>query len=325
MTQGYIFHDMMLGRIMDFVDDDTYLMLVSDHGFQPDHLRPRVIPSEPAGPAYEHSPYGVFVLKGPGIKKDEIVYGASLLDVTPTILKIFDLPVGEDMDGKVLEQVFTTSQPTKTISSWEAVEGDCGMHSKTVGEDESIAERALQQLIDLGYIEAPSGNADENRRKTHDECQFNLAKALIDGGFVERSIPILEKLYKNNPNVSRYAMLLATSYQTMTRLPECRKVIESMRTREMFDDATLDVMEGSLLLGERQPIRAIKLFKKVENQLTHPNPQVQLQIARGYIQLKRWQDAERALQRKKKKDPHHADAYALLGRVYLLDRLFDPY
>ena len=30
VTAGYRFHDLMLGRILDFVDDDTYLMIVSD-------------------------------------------------------------------------------------------------------------------------------------------------------------------------------------------------------------------------------------------------------------------------------------------------------
>ena len=50
-------------------------MLISDHGFHPDHLRPSYITAEPASPATEHSQYGIFCIKGPGIKKDEIIYG----------------------------------------------------------------------------------------------------------------------------------------------------------------------------------------------------------------------------------------------------------
>ncbi len=45
------------------------VILMSDHGFHPDHLRPNRIPDIPAGPAAEHSPYGIFVMAGPGIKK----------------------------------------------------------------------------------------------------------------------------------------------------------------------------------------------------------------------------------------------------------------
>ena len=86
---GYQYHDMMLGRLLELAGDDTTVILMSDHGFHPDHLRTQVIPSEPAGPAIEHRDYGIFLAKGPGIKKDEVVHGAGLMDVTPTILKMY--------------------------------------------------------------------------------------------------------------------------------------------------------------------------------------------------------------------------------------------
>ncbi len=323
VAEGYIFHDMMLGRILDFVNEDTTIMLVSDHGFQPDHLRPRGIPKEPAGPAYEHSPYGIFVMKGPGIKKDEIIYGANLLDVTPTILNVLDLPVGEDMDGKVLGQIFESPKEIETITSWEVVEGECGMHPKEMADNEDMAAMALQQLVDLGYIEKPGKDPEENRKKARDECQFNLAKAYIDGGLTEKSIPILEKLYRENSEVSRYAFLLAVSYQTMNELKKCRAVIEDMRDKEMFSDTTLDVMEGSLLLGEGQPIKAIKLFKKAEKALDDPQTRMHLQIARGYMMLQRWEDAERALLRELVVDNDNAQAHAMLGTVYLRDMYYN--
>ena len=95
VTTGYIYHDMMLGRMLEFVGDDVTVILMSDHGFHPDHLRPKQIPAEPAGPAAEHRDFGIFVACGPGIKQDELVHGASLLDIAPTILTIFGLPIGE--------------------------------------------------------------------------------------------------------------------------------------------------------------------------------------------------------------------------------------
>ena len=36
----------------------------------------------------------------------KLVFGASLLDITPTILTMFDLPIGKDMDGKPLLKHF---------------------------------------------------------------------------------------------------------------------------------------------------------------------------------------------------------------------------
>ena len=40
VNAGYMFHDMMLERTLSMVDDDTVVMIVSDHGFHSDHLRP---------------------------------------------------------------------------------------------------------------------------------------------------------------------------------------------------------------------------------------------------------------------------------------------
>ncbi|MFO1433854.1 MAG: hypothetical protein U1F76_27780 [Candidatus Competibacteraceae bacterium] len=103
MVDGaYQFHDLMLGALLALTGEDTTVIIVSDHGFHPDHLRPKELPNEPAGPAEEHRTFGVFAMKGLGIKRDRLVYGASLLDITPTILTLYGLPLGRDMDGKPL-------------------------------------------------------------------------------------------------------------------------------------------------------------------------------------------------------------------------------
>ena len=103
---AYRFHDLMLGTLLRIAGDDTTVILLSDHGFHPDHLRPRAVSNEPAGPADEHRPFGIFAMKGPGIKQDELIFGANLLDVAPTVLSLFGLPVGADMDGRVLAEAF---------------------------------------------------------------------------------------------------------------------------------------------------------------------------------------------------------------------------
>ena len=123
ISSAYRYHDMMLHTLMQMAGPDTLVVLVSDHGFHSDHLRPKRIPKTPAGPAVCHRDLGIIGLYGPGIKKDERIYGASLLDVTPTILTAMGLPVGEDMDGKPLVQAFETPPEITTIKSWEDVPG----------------------------------------------------------------------------------------------------------------------------------------------------------------------------------------------------------
>jgi predicted AlkP superfamily phosphohydrolase/phosphomutase len=68
VSMAYQFHDQMLGTLLEKAGGDVTTILTSDHGFHPDHLRVREIPSVPAGPAVEHRDFGVFVMKGADIK-----------------------------------------------------------------------------------------------------------------------------------------------------------------------------------------------------------------------------------------------------------------
>jgi predicted AlkP superfamily phosphohydrolase/phosphomutase/tetratricopeptide (TPR) repeat protein len=317
VTAGYRFHDMMLGRILSLAGEDTTIMLISDHGFHPDHLRPDGIPKEPAGPAYEHSPYGILCLKGKGIKKDEIVYGASLLDITPTILSLFGLPTADDMDGKVLLNVFDKPIDVDQIPSWENTSTDNTTKDATYKEDINMEEQMLDQLEALGYIEKQRGDLSKRIKKTEDECQFNLAKSYLDGGKRKEAIPILEKLYNQNPGVSRYAIRLATCYQSIGELKKCREVIDKIRKLEIYEGAVLDILEGSLLMGEKQPLKALKLLKSTEDKVPAHHSRLYYQIAVCYVMLKRWKDAERALKKELELDYDHALAHQLLGSVYL--------
>ncbi len=49
----------------------------------------------------EHEVNGILIMKGPNIKKNKLI-SADVIDVTPTILYLFDLLIGRDMDGRVL-------------------------------------------------------------------------------------------------------------------------------------------------------------------------------------------------------------------------------
>ena len=120
---------MMLERLLQLAGPETTVVLCSDHGFESGAQRPRGVPREPAGPAVWHRQYGILVMAGPGIKRDERIYGASLIDIAPTVLTLFGLPVGEDMDGRPLLEAFETTPKVETIPSWEDRPGDAGMHA----------------------------------------------------------------------------------------------------------------------------------------------------------------------------------------------------
>src|SRR5262249_35676089 len=177
---AYRFHDMMLEALLALAGPEATVMLVSDHGFHSDHLRPRGIPREPAGPAVQHRPFGIFCLKGAHIKQDERIYGATLLDVTPTILTLFGLPVAEDMDGRVLVQAFEETPRIERIPSWENEPGDCGMHPADLRMDPAASQAVLQQLVALGYIQPLTDDQTKAAAICQREARYNLARDYLD-------------------------------------------------------------------------------------------------------------------------------------------------
>ncbi|MBE7158244.1 MAG: alkaline phosphatase family protein, partial [Rhodospirillales bacterium] len=148
---AYRFHDMMLARLLQLAGPDTTVILCSDHGFESGAQRPRGIPREPAGPAAWHRQYGIFAMAGEGIRKDERIYGASLIDLAPTILTLFGLPVGQDMDGRPLLEAFENPPPLKTVPSWDDVPGEGGAHKPGQSIDRDQAQELMQQFAALGY------------------------------------------------------------------------------------------------------------------------------------------------------------------------------
>ena len=74
-------------------------------------------------------------MAGPCVRQDERIYGASLIDIAPTVLTLFDLPIGEDMDGRPLLEAFEETPEVKRIPSWEEIPGESGMHTGSLELD----------------------------------------------------------------------------------------------------------------------------------------------------------------------------------------------
>jgi len=230
---AYRFHDMMLETLLNLAGPEATVLLVSDHGFHSDHLRPRGIPAEPAGPAVQHRPFGIFCMKGQHIQQDERIYGATLLDVTPTILTLFGLPVGTDMDGRVLVQAFEEPPQIARIPSWEQEPGECGMHPSDLRMDPAAAQAVLQQFVALGYIQPPSEDQSKAVASAVREANYNLARDYLDCGRPDDALPLLEDLAKNDPKQARFQMHLAQCYLALSRRAEAKQILQALITADL--------------------------------------------------------------------------------------------
>lgn len=218
---AYRLHDMMLARLIHLAGPDTTVMVVSDHGFHSDHLRPRFTPQIPAGITVWHRPHGIFAASGPGFLEDELVHGASLLDITPTALTLFDLPVGEDMEGKVLLNALRDPSEIKTIPSWEATPMQAGGASDSMLLSQTESQLLLEQFEALGYIEPSSTGGDEGVASTIRENNWTLARACMDGSRFEQALPQVHRVKR--PFETRVFREIECSNQRVFASPsDCR-------------------------------------------------------------------------------------------------------
>lgn len=231
VSAGYVYHDMMLARLLELAGEETTVILMSDHGFHPDHLRPQGLPAEPGGPAAEHRELGIFVMRGSGIKQDQLVHCASLLDVTPTILTLFGLPVGEDMDGHPLVDAFEDPPEVESIESWDDEPGEDGQHPPDRRLDATESRESLEQLIALGYIERPPENQEKAVDQTVCEQNYNLARSYMDAGLHGKAAPLLAELYQDYPLEFRFGIQLAICLRVLEMTDELALIVDDLNAR----------------------------------------------------------------------------------------------
>lgn len=306
VTGAYRFHDMMLERLLQLAGPQTTVILLSDHGFLSDHLRPRVGTSGFEDPAAWHRSHGIFCLKGPGVLADERIYGTSLLDVVPTILTLFGLPVGEDMDGKAPIQAFETPPKVERIPTWENVPGEAGMHPPDLREDPVAAQQAMQQLVDLGYIRPPGADMQKTISQVIDHLQFHLGLTLLHYGSPLEAAKIFEGLLSTHPDDKLYGFPLAQAYFRANSLPQARAILEKF-LKQHENLPAMELMLGSLLQAEGHTEDALVHLHKAEA-LAPTLPQLHLRLGSAYLAGRQFKQAEGAFRKVLEMDSDHAEA-----------------
>ena len=311
----YRFSDMMLKRLLELCNEDTTVLLCSDHGFQSGVNRPVGTPREPAGPAVWHRQYGIFVMKGPNIKQDELIHGASLIDIAPTVLVTLGLPVGQDMDGRPLLEVFEEPPEVQYIPSWEDVPGDSGMHQNEPDLDAAEAEELLKQFVALGYIDDPGDDKEKQQESADNESKYNLARSLIFASESASAVPILAELVNRHPWETRYiiqwigACDKAGYHKLANRIIEAAFDLRSTRNLQV----KLIWCRNQLALKQNEQ-KVLDVLGDVVERATRPGHLNQ--AAQIFRKLRRWYDAESVYQKALALNEDNAEAWSGLAAIY---------
>jgi predicted AlkP superfamily phosphohydrolase/phosphomutase len=94
-----------------------------------------------------HYPEGILIASGPNIRPG-VRIRASLVDMAPTILYLLDLPIPDDMDGRVALEMLTLEREPRVIPASEYM-------PPTGKQEYSEEEKALieERLRALGYLQ----------------------------------------------------------------------------------------------------------------------------------------------------------------------------
>ncbi len=296
-VEAYYRHaDDLTARLIEGLRPTT-VIVCSDHGFRTGGDRPGTDSRIGYGQAADwHRKYGVLILSGRPFREGVVLDEASVLDITPTILTMYGLPIGEDMDGRPIagafEPEFLKEHPVVYIPTWEgeAIDsrqrggGDGARGTAPSGDPDGDAERR-EKLRSLGYLALDTPNSHNNRgllllaENKFDEAirefkiaiaaeedlgtaRLNLARALYKKKDFGAAIRILNEHLKKQPRSKEAENLLGNIAMDQGRLDEA----EARFKKALEYEANYTDARNSLgLLYDRlgRPADALREFNAV--------------------------------------------------------------
>lgn len=152
VTDLFMREDVYNGTFLEYAPDIMFIL--EDGRYQADNvIGNKIFEACNSRMTGTHRMEGIIAVRGHGIKQEWMIENAEIIDLAPTILYSLGIPLPDDMEGKVLSDMFTEDfidahpiQYTKTSRSKIAGAGDTVLSSE---ETDIIS----QQLRDLGYLD----------------------------------------------------------------------------------------------------------------------------------------------------------------------------
>jgi hypothetical protein len=100
----------------------------------------------------EHKGNGIFLAYGRGIKKGARVEKARIIDIAPTVLYTFGEKIPADMDGRVLEDIFTEDFLNSHKVEFYSPGAQNSYRPRETDISSEDEEKLKERLKSLGYI-----------------------------------------------------------------------------------------------------------------------------------------------------------------------------
>ncbi|MGA2248514.1 MAG: alkaline phosphatase family protein [Verrucomicrobiota bacterium] len=262
--------DEMVRELVELAGPESTVIIVSGHG-----VRTQGIPSGGFPPGDKDSwksPHGIFLACGPKFTPDILLHGAGVLDVAPTVLTWFGLPIGEDMEGRVLIESFEHVPAVTRVNSWEK---RLEISKSQTDENTHLANNTASAVV---------------RR----ESDWNFVQSCLDAAREAEALPVLERLFREFPEQAEVGHTLFRCQLALDRLAEAADTLEV--TLESLPPGVASLLpRAELALAQRNPGLARSLAGEVlKLKLTNPLDLRQLGLL--LLRLREWDELIRIAQ-----------------------------
>jgi predicted AlkP superfamily phosphohydrolase/phosphomutase len=161
--------DRVIGELVAAAPDEVNVIVVSDHGMHAVNTHGAFTHDLPVrslrSGGHRDAPAGFFAAAGPDIlaathlpapamvERSSLPRVGSVLDVTPTLLALFGIPIGRDMDGAVMESVLQEHVLAGQPITWIDSHTPLGWRGAPEEVQEVDGDERVRQLRALGYLD----------------------------------------------------------------------------------------------------------------------------------------------------------------------------
>jgi tetratricopeptide (TPR) repeat protein/predicted AlkP superfamily phosphohydrolase/phosphomutase len=296
--------DRLLGDVLGMLDEDTVLLVVSDHGFKSGDFRPLSDSRMGFGQAVAwHRIKGSIAMYGGIVKPGHRITDASVIDIAPTVLYLLGLPVDRKMTGKVLldalSDEWVESHPVTYTSAYDSL-----IAPPAAAAGPGPGSQALKdKLVSLGYVAGGQSSL------------VNLANFYHKSGKYAEAVEVYKEILEAEPDNVSAKIGMSTAYIKMGKEEMGARVLNDILEK---DPNNLEVLHtlGNFYVDAGDGPKALAI---AERALKIDAGNGESHFIRGIALQKmgRYQEAAEAFQKALKLAPDMPEIYADLAMIYV--------
>ncbi len=308
LNAAYHYHDLLLGQLIQQTGNDATVILVSP------------VAESPVVKKRFGESHGMLVISGSDIHQDELIHGANLLDITPTILTACGLPIGKDMKGRPLLDAWQVAPQVDMIDSWDTQAGPNPEQEEISRHPNATSVSAAARPVESDPKQLGQDQNDAQVSRAADLYEYRRTKSLMHSGLYRNAISNLERLAQVEPFQVSATLDLAQCLWRLRNIEQLEPLIDQFVKDRGSNDgeipAYIILLQGRLKIIQGDEEAGKSLLANAAS-AANQDHYLLTQIGETYLSLREAEHAAEVFRRVLAEHPHHAAAHLGYGRSLL--------